>query len=91
MNKLLILTCYAKFELNSWRSNEITIKLLAVTTPRKSEMTSYLNNGDDVINCFVKFEIFLPHSITIPSFMSVGNQIPKLDWKGGGGALLPPI
>ena len=28
MNKLLILTSYAKFELNSLRNNEITIKLL---------------------------------------------------------------
>ena len=28
MNKLLILTSYAKFELNSLRNNEITTKLL---------------------------------------------------------------
>ena len=28
MNKLLILTPYAKFGLNSWRNNDITIKLL---------------------------------------------------------------
>ena len=28
MNKLLILTTYTKFELNSLRNNEITIKLL---------------------------------------------------------------
>ena len=27
MNKLLILTSYTKFELNSWRNNELTIKL----------------------------------------------------------------
>ena len=31
-------------------------------------MTSYLNNGYDVMNCFAKFEKLLPHSITIPSF-----------------------
>ena len=43
---------------------------LAVTTQRKSEMTSYLNNGYDVMSCFAKFEKFLPHSIIIPSFMS---------------------
>ena len=28
MNKLLILTSYTKFWSNSWRNNEITIKLL---------------------------------------------------------------
>ena len=28
MNKLLIVISYTKFELNSWRNNEITIKLL---------------------------------------------------------------
>ena len=84
MNKLLIFTSYTKFELNSWRTNEITIKLrttdiLAVATERKSEMTSYLNKGYDVMNCFTKFEKFLPHSIIIPSFMSVGSQMPELD------------
>ena len=41
MNKLLILTSYAKFELNSLRNNEITMKLLitdilAVATKWKS-------------------------------------------------------
>ena len=50
MNELLILTSYTKFELTSLRNNEITMKLLitdilAVATKRKSEMTSYLNNG----------------------------------------------
>ena len=53
MNKLLILTSYTKFELNSLRNNEITMKLqtfLAVARKRKSEMTSYLNNGYDVMN-----------------------------------------
>ena len=42
-------------------------------------MTSYLNNGYDVMNDFVKFEKFLPHSIIIPSFMTIGNQMPELD------------
>ena len=83
MYKLLILTSYTKFEFNSLRNNEITMKLLitdifAVATG-KSEMTSYLNNGYDVMNCFAKFEKFLLHSITIPSFNTVGSQMPELD------------
>ena len=58
---LLILNSYTKFELNSLRNNEITMKLLitdilAVATKRKSEMTSYLNNAYDVMNYFAKFE-----------------------------------
>ena len=90
MNKLLILTSCAKFELNSWGNNEITIKLLitdilAVAAPRQLEMTSYLNSGYNVMNCFAKFEKFLPHSIIIPSFMSVGSPMPELD------RVLPPI
>ena len=90
---LLIFSSYTKFELNSLRNNEITMKLLvtdilAVATKRKSEMTSYLNNGYDVMNYFAKFEQFLPHSIIIPSFMTIGSQMPELDGGGGG---LPPI
>ena len=86
---LLILPSYAKFELNSLRNNEITMKLLitdilAVATRRKSEMTSYLNNGYDIVNYFAKFEKFLPY---IPSFMTIGSLMPELDW---GGAFLPP-
>ena len=57
MNKLLLLTSYTKFELNSLRNNEITMKLLitdSLETKRKSEMTSYLNNGFDVMNYFAK-------------------------------------
>ena len=42
-------------------------------------MTSYLNNGYDVMNYFAKFEKFLPHGIIIPSFMTVGSQMPELD------------
>ena len=52
-------------------------------------MTSYLNIGYDVMNCFAKFERFLPHSIIVPSFMSVGIQMPELDG-GGGGFFAPP-
>ena len=47
-------------------------------------MTSYLNNGQDIMNYFAKFEKFLPHSISIPSFMTFGSQMPELDWMGGG-------
>ena len=43
-------------------------------------MTSYLNNGYDVMNYFAKFEKFLPHRIIIPSFMTVRSQMPELDW-----------
>ena len=43
---------------------------LAVATQRNSEMTSYLSNGYDVMNCFAKFEKFLPHGITIKLCLS---------------------
>ena len=87
MNKLLILTSNTKSELNSLRNNEITIKLLITDIfgcrdTAEVRMTSYLNNGYDVMNCFAKFEKFLPHSIIIPSFMSVESQMPELD-RGG--------
>ena len=29
------------------------------------------------MNCFAKFEKFLPHNIIIPSFMAVRGQIPE--------------
>ena len=48
-------------------------------------MTSYLNNDYDIMNYFAKFENFLPQSIIIPSFMTVGSQMPELHWGGGGG------
>ena len=32
---------------------------------------------NDVINYFAKFEKFLPHGINIPSFMTVGSQMPE--------------
>ena len=91
MNKLLIWTSYTKFDQNSLRNNEITIKLLitdifSVATQRKSEMTQYSNNNYDVMNCFAESEKFLSLSIIIPSFMSVGRHMPELD-RGG----VPPI
>ena len=52
---------------------------MAVATQRNSEMTSYLNNGYDVMNYFAKFEKFLPHSIMIPISMSAGSEIAELD------------
>ena len=63
-----------KLQWNYWSE-----AFLAVATKRKSEMTSYLNNGYDVMNYFAKFEKFLPHSIIIPSFITVGSQMPELD------------
>ena len=45
-------------------------------------MTSYLNDGYDVMNCFAKFEKFLPHSIIISSFMTAGNQMAELEREG---------
>ena len=63
---------------------------MAVATKRKSEMTSYSNSDYDVMNYFAKFEKFLPHSIIIPSFMTIGSQMPELDrQRGGGGAFCP--
>ena len=61
---------------------------MAVATKRKSDITSHLNNGDDVMNYFAKFEKFLPYSIIIPSFMTVESQMPELD--RGGGFFAPP-
>ena len=46
-------------------------------------MPSYFDNGHDVMKYFAKFEKFIPHSITIPSFMTIGSQMPELDWGGG--------
>ena len=50
-------------------------------------MTSYLNNGYDVIKYFAKFEKFIPHSIIMPSFMTIGSQMSELDL----GGFLPPL
>ena len=38
-------------------------------------MTSYLNNGYDVMKYFAKFEKFIPYSIITPSFMTIGSQM----------------
>ena len=84
MNKLLILISYAKFELNSLRNNEITMKLLITDTFGCSDKAEVRN---DVMNYFAKFEKFLPHNIIIPSFMTVGSQMPELDL---GGFFAPP-
>ena len=45
-------------------------------------MTSYLNNGYDVMKYFAKFEKFILHSIIMPSFMTIGSQMPELDQRG---------
>ena len=50
-------------------------------------MTSYLNNGYDVIKYFAKFETFIPHSIIMPSFMAIRSRMPELDW---GSFFAPP-
>ena len=52
----------------------------------QTEMASYLNSGYDVMNYFAKFEKFSPHSIIVPSFMTVGSQMTELDLE----ASLPP-
>ena len=44
-------------------------------------MTSYLDNGYDLMKYFAKFEKFTLHSIIIPSFMTIGNQMPDLTKK----------
>ena len=65
-----------------FQSNYSLQTFLAVATKEKSEMTSYLSNGYDVMNYFAKFEKFLPRWIIIPSFMTVGSQVPELDRRG---------
>ena len=54
-------------------------------------MTSYLDNDYDVMKYFAKFEKFIPHSIIIPSFMTIRSQMPELDRGEGGLFALPPI
>ena len=44
MNKLIILTFYTKSELNSWRNNEITIKLLIADIFGYSETAEVRND-----------------------------------------------
>ena len=61
--------------------NEITLlkSRLALATKRMSEMMSDLTNGFDLMNYFAKFDKFLPHSIIMPSVVTVGSQMPELD------------
>ena len=40
------------------------------------------------MNCFTKLKKFLPHSIIMLNFMTVGSQMPELDF---GGFFLPTI
>ena len=54
---------------------------MAVTTQSESEMASYLNSGYDIMNCFAKFENFLPHSMIIASFMTFRSEMPESDWE----------
>ena len=49
-------------------------------------MTSYLNKGYDVMNCFAKFEKFLLHNKTIPSF-----YCGKSNARVRSGGILPPF
>ena len=50
----------------------------------KVKMTSYLNNGYDVMNCFAKFEKFLPHT----TFYDCRKSNSRI--RAGGGILPPP-
>ena len=81
---LLILSSYTKFELYSLRNNEITMKLRITDVfgchdKAKVRNDIILNNGCDVMNYFAKLEKFLLHNIIIPSFMTIGSQMPELD------------
>ena len=79
------MTSYTKFELNPLRNSEITMKSLITDIfgcRDKVEVRNY------VINYFAKSETFLPHSISIPSFITVGSQMPELD--RGEGFFAPP-
>ena len=49
-------------------------------------MTSYSDNDYNVMKYFAKFAKFIPHSIIMPSFMTIGSQMPELDW----GLFCPP-
>ena len=52
-------------------------------------MTSYLNNGYEVMNYFAKFEKFSPHSIIIASFMTIGSHYARVR-PGEGGSFASP-
>ena len=62
------MTVYANFELNSLRTNEITMKLLITDICGYRDTVKVSNDviykqWYDVMNCFAKFDQFLPHSI----------------------------
>ena len=66
------------------RNNEITMKLritdiFGCRDKAIVRNTSYLDNGYDVMKYFAKFEKFIPHSIILPSFMTIGSKMPELD------------
>ena len=81
--KLLILTSYTKFELNSLRNNERTnYRYFGCHDTVKVRNDVIFKQWYDVMNCFAKFEKFLPHSIIIPSFLTVGSQMAELEREG---------
>ena len=53
-----------------------------------SQKRHHLDNGYDVKKYFAKFEKFVHHGIIIPSFMTIGSQMPELYW--GEAFLSPP-
>ena len=70
------------------QSNYQLQTFLAVARQQKSEMTSYLNNGYDVINCCAKFEKFLPHIYNNTKFYVCRKSNARV--RLGGGLLCPP-
>ena len=62
MNKLLILTPMPNLsgETMKLQSNYLLQTNSAVATKRNSEMTSYLNNGYDVMNCLLNLKNSYP-------------------------------
>ena len=81
---LLILSSYTKFELNSLKNNEITMKLW-ITDIFGCRGKAIVRNDViskqwyDLMKYFAKFKKFIPHSIIMPSFMTIGSQMPELD------------
>ena len=58
----------------------LIINIFGCCEKRKSEMTSYLNNGYDIMNDFAKFEKFLPHRISSQLLkILTSSQMPELD------------
>ena len=63
------------------RNNEFSMKLRITDIFGCRDKAKF-----DKAKHFAKFEKFIPHSIIIPSFMTIGSQMPELD----RGASLPP-